>query len=102
MDFQVPDGEFVIYGTLTAAPNQESQVADMIRQISTQVKAHKGTLYYCITQDPENPRQFHLFERYADKAGFVEHGELPLVKELFFSSVVEDIKPIFIEVGKEL
>ncbi|KAL3462488.1 hypothetical protein BJX64DRAFT_259236 [Aspergillus heterothallicus] len=101
MDFsKIPNGEFLIYGTLTTAPNQEDKAVDLIRQISVQVKAHKGTLYYCITQDPESPRTFHLFERYADKAAFLEHGELPLVQELLFGGVTEDIKPIFIEVSK--
>ncbi|KAL2811821.1 hypothetical protein BDW59DRAFT_167942 [Aspergillus cavernicola] len=62
-----PNGEFAIYGTLTAAPGHNKTVADMIWQIMKLSEAHEGTLHYCVTQDPEDPSLFHLFERYVDR-----------------------------------
>ncbi|KAL3444285.1 hypothetical protein BJX65DRAFT_311062 [Aspergillus insuetus] len=96
---QIPSSEFVIYGTLTVTPGTEAQAATLIHQIANEVKSHEGTVYYCITQDPANARLFHLFERYTGKAAFLEHGEMPLVKELF--GLVREFKPIFVEVAQE-
>ncbi|CEL03889.1 hypothetical protein ASPCAL05027 [Aspergillus calidoustus] len=96
---QIPNGEFVIYGTLTVTPGTETRAASLITQIATQVKSHQGTVYYCITQDPANPRLFHLFERYTGKDAFVEHAQLPLVKELF--GIVDDFRPVFVEVAQK-
>jgi quinol monooxygenase YgiN len=54
-----------------------------------------GTLYYCISRDPDDGAVFHFFERYAGRAAFRAHVQQPLMQKLFADGLIKDVKAKF-------
>ena len=65
---------FVLVVNITAHEGAEDETAATLRELAEASRQEPGCELYILTQDPENARVFLLYEQYADKAAFEEHG----------------------------
>ncbi|KAK4961743.1 hypothetical protein LTR10_002234 [Elasticomyces elasticus] len=93
----VPETEFVVYGTITAHPEKADEAAKIIRKVSDVAATEEGILYYCITRDAEVRHKFHVFERYAGRKAFEDHGKQEGLQELLGSGVVAEFAPVILK-----
>lgn len=59
-----------------------------------------GSLYYCISRDPDDRTVFHFFERYTGRAAFEEHNTQPIIKKLIQDKLFKGVKAKFVEAIK--
>lgn len=111
----VPEGEFCVYGIVgfpysSDYPRSRRQVyaypehADALEAVyaeTTRLAASEpGTVYYCISRDPDDRTVFHFFERYTGRAAFDEHNAQPIIKKLIQDKLFKGVKAKFVEAIK--
>lgn len=69
----VPEGEFVVYQTLFAHPEQADALAQLSADFVKMAKDEPGTLALFIGRDMSDPTRFLVFERYAGKDACMRH-----------------------------
>ncbi len=77
---------YVVIARWTAKPGEEGAVAAALAQMVEPSRAEPGNLAYQVHRDPEDPRLFVIYERYADEAAYAAHG----ASEHFRRFAVED------------
>jgi quinol monooxygenase YgiN len=71
-----------------ARAGAEERVAEILRQIAGPSRAEPGCLQYEPHRDPDDPRVFFLFERWADEDALRAHEESPHAQELIFGEAL--------------
>lgn len=56
-----------------------------------------GTIYYCISRDPDDRAVFHFYERYNGRAAFEAHNAQPIIKKLIQDKLFKGVKAKFVE-----
>ena len=62
-----------LYAEFTVKPGNEDRVAEMMRQLTEEVRREPGNQLFLPYTRETNPREYFVFEVYADDAAFQEH-----------------------------
>lgn len=62
-----------LYAEFTVKPGSEDRVAEMMRQLTDEVRQEPGNQLFLPYTREANPREYFVFEVYADEAAFQEH-----------------------------
>lgn len=62
-----------LYAEFTVKPGSEERVADMMRELTEQVRREPGNQLFLPYTRETNPREYFVFEVYADSDAFQEH-----------------------------
>ncbi|MER8042196.1 putative quinol monooxygenase [Streptomyces sp. NPDC094032] len=71
-----------------AKAGADARVAELLPEIAAASRAEPGCLEYRAVRARENPREFVLFEGYADEAALAAHRESAHFKALVTGTVV--------------
>ncbi len=64
---------FALISRWTARAGEEERVLATLRALAPPSRAEPGCLLWEANRDPEDPRAFVLYERYADRAAYEAH-----------------------------
>ncbi|KAK4552442.1 hypothetical protein LTR86_010285 [Recurvomyces mirabilis] len=81
-DLQIPEGEFLVYGTVYAHPQHADALEAIYAYTNEHAKSEPGTLQYYLVRDADDRNVFHMFEHYASRAAFDEHNSQPIIQKL--------------------
>jgi len=62
-----------LYAEFTVKPGSEDRVAEMMRQLTNEVRQEPGNQLFLPYIREANPREYFVFEVYEDDAAFQEH-----------------------------
>ena len=62
-----------LYAEFTVKPGSEDRVAEMMRQLTNDVRQEPGNQLFLPYTRETNPREYFVFEVYEDDAAFQEH-----------------------------
>ena len=62
-----------LYAEFTVKPGNEGRVAEMMRQLTAEVRREPGNQLFLPYTRERNPREYFVFEVYEDDAAFQEH-----------------------------
>ncbi|MEW9871325.1 putative quinol monooxygenase [Arthrobacter sp. HS15c] len=62
-----------LYAEFTVKPGSEDRVAEMMRQLTDEVRREPGNQLFLPYTREANPREYFVFEVYEDDAAFQEH-----------------------------
>lgn len=62
-----------LYAEFTVKPGSEDRVAEMMRQLTNEVRQEPGNQLFLPYTREANPREYFVFEVYEDDAAFREH-----------------------------
>jgi quinol monooxygenase YgiN len=62
-----------LYAEFTVKPGNEGRVAEMMRQLTAEVRREPGNQLFLPYTRETNPREYFVFEVYEDDAAFQEH-----------------------------
>ncbi|MGK3955604.1 putative quinol monooxygenase [Arthrobacter sp. R4] len=62
-----------LYAEFTVKPGSENRVAEMMRQLTAEVRREPGNQLFLPYTRETNPREYFVFEVYEDDAAFQEH-----------------------------
>ena len=62
-----------LYAEFTVKPGSEGRVAEMMRQLTNEVRQEPGNQLFLPYTREANPREYFVFEVYEDDAAFQEH-----------------------------
>jgi quinol monooxygenase YgiN len=62
-----------LYAEFTVKPGSEARVAEMMRELTEQVRREPGNQLFLPYTRENNPREYFVFEVYEDDAAFQEH-----------------------------
>jgi len=72
---------FVLAVTWTAKPGNEKEVYEILTRMGEASRLEEGVVAYTTHVDPDNPREFFIYEMYHDISGLETHQETPHFKE---------------------
>lgn len=72
---------FVLAVNWTAKAGNESEIEDILRKLGELSRAEPGVVTYTTHVDPNNPREFFIYEKYHDESGLEAHQETAHFKE---------------------
>lgn len=70
----------VLAVTWTAKPGNESKVREILETMGAASREEPGVIDYTTHANPEDPREFFIYEKYHDAAGLEAHQETPHFK----------------------
>ena len=73
---------YVLAVTWTAKAGNEEAVHALLRQLGQASRVEAGLINYITHVDPENPREFFIYEMYRDASGLEAHQETEHFQEL--------------------
>ena len=79
---------FVLAVTWTAKPGNEEKVQEILRRMGEASRREPGVIDYTTHVDPENPREFFIYEKYHDAAGLEAHQETGHFQELVLEKAI--------------
>jgi quinol monooxygenase YgiN len=62
-----------LYAEFTVKPGKEDRVAEMMRQLTEEVRQEPGNQLFLPYTRETNPREYFVFEVYEDDAAFQQH-----------------------------
>lgn len=66
---------YVLAVTWTAKPGNEARVREILQTLGEASRQEPGVIAYTTHVDPENPREFFIYEMYHDASGLEAHQE---------------------------
>ena len=66
---------FVLAVSWTAKPGNEEAVHEILAQMGEASRAEEGVISYTTHVDPDNPREFFIYEMYRDESGLEAHQQ---------------------------
>jgi quinol monooxygenase YgiN len=81
---------YVLAVTWVAKPGNEAAVHEILRKMGAASRQEPGVVTYTTHVDPENPREFFIYEKYHDIGGLEAHQATNHFKEL----VLEQALPL--------
>ena len=79
---------YVLAVTWVAKPGHEAEVHDILRQMGEASRQEPGVIDYTTHVDPDNPREFFIYEKYHDAAGLEAHQQTSHFQELVLGKAV--------------
>ena len=79
---------FVLAVTWTAKPGNEARVREILQQLGEASRQEPGVITYTTHVDPENPREFFIYEKYHDASGLEAHQETTHFKEMVLEQAI--------------
>ena len=79
---------YILAVTWTAKPGNEEQVRGILREMHTASNQEPGCLTYEVHVDPDDARQFFIYEVYNDEAGLEAHQETAHFRELVLEKAI--------------
>ena len=78
----------VLAVTWTAKPGNEDKVRSILETLGEASRQEPGVVTYTTHVDPENPREFFIYEKYHDEAGLEAHQETSHFKEYVLEQAI--------------
>ena len=79
---------FVLAVTWTAKEGNETQVREILQRLGVASREEPGVITYTTHVDPDNPREFFIYEKYHDESGLEAHQETPHFKEYVLEQAI--------------
>jgi quinol monooxygenase YgiN len=79
---------YILAVTWTAKPGNEAEVLGILQAMREASNEEPGVITYEAHVDPENPRQFFIYEVYHDAGGLEAHQETAHFKELVLEKAI--------------
>ena len=79
---------YVLAVTWTAQAGNEETVRGLLRQLGEASRREPGVINYTTHVDPENPREFFIYEMYHDAAGLEAHQQTAHFQELVLQRAI--------------
>lgn len=79
---------YVLAVTWVAKPGNEASVQEILRQMGEASRREAGVITYTTHVDPDNPREFFIYEKYLDVGGLEFHQETTHFKELVLGKAI--------------
>jgi quinol monooxygenase YgiN len=73
---------YVLAVTWVAKPGHEAEVHDILRQMGEASRQEPGVIEYTTHVDPDNPREYFIYEKYHDAGGLEAHQQTSHFLEL--------------------
>jgi quinol monooxygenase YgiN len=78
----------VLAVTWSAKPGNEDRVREILRTLGEASRQEPGVITYTTHVDPENPREFFIYEMYHDASGLEAHQETAHFKEYVLQQAI--------------
>ena len=82
---------YVVVARWRANAGSEERVVAVLEELTAASRAEPGCLGYTPHRSSEAPRDFLIFERYADEAAFEAHSESEHFRRLVLEEAVPDL-----------
>ena len=79
---------YVLAVSWTAKAGNEAEVQDILRKLGEASRQEPGVITYTTHVDPDNPREFFIYEKYHDESGLEAHQETPHFKEYVLEQAI--------------
>lgn len=79
---------YVLAVTWTAKPGNEDRVREILQQMGSASRQEPGCVAYTTHADPDNPREFFIYEKYEDAAGLEAHQQTPHFQQLVLETAL--------------
>jgi len=79
---------YVLAVTWIAKPGNEETVHDILQQMGEASRQEPGVITYTTHVDPENPREFFIYEKYHDISGLEAHQDTAHFRELVLARAI--------------
>ena len=79
---------FVLAVTWTAKAGNEARVREILEELGEASRAEPGVITYTTHVDPENPREFFIYEKYHDESGLAAHQETDHFQRLVLQEAI--------------
>lgn len=79
---------YVLAVTWTAKPGNEARVREILQILGEASRQEPGVITYTTHVDPENPREFFIYEKYHDVSGLEAHQETAHFKEYVLQQAI--------------
>jgi len=79
---------YVLAVTWTAKPGNEARVREILQILGEASRQEPGVITYTTHVDPENPREFFIYEKYHDASGLEAHQETAHFKEYVLEQAI--------------
>ncbi len=81
---------YVLAVNWVAKPGNEAQVREILQKMGELSRQEPGVITYTTHIDPENPREFFIYEKYHDESGLEAHQQT----EHFQTMVLQQAIPL--------
>ena len=72
---------YVLAVSWTAKPGNEAEIQEILRELGELSRAEPGVITYTTHVNPDNPREFFIYEKYHDESGLEAHQDTAHFKE---------------------
>jgi len=79
---------YVLAVTWTAKEGREEEVREILRILGEASRQEAGVITYTTHVDPDNPREFFIYEKYHDFNGLEAHQETTHFKEYVLEKAI--------------
>ena len=79
---------YVLAVTWTAKPGQETEVRKILQILGQESRQEPGVITYTTHANPDDPREFFIYEKYHDASGLEAHQETPHFKEYVLEKAI--------------
>jgi len=79
---------YVLAVTWTAKPGHEAEVNEILQTLGEASRQEAGMVTYATHVDPDDPRQFFIYEVYHDASGLEAHQQTAHFKELVLEQAI--------------
>ena len=79
---------YVLAVTWTAKPGNEAEIRRILEELGAASRQEPGVITYTTHVDPENPREFFIYEKYHDESGLEAHQETAHFKKLVLQAAI--------------
>ena len=79
---------YVLAVTWTAKPGNEAEIRRILEELGEASRQEPGVITYTTHVDPENPREFFIYEKYFDESGLEAHQETAHFKQLVLETAI--------------
>ena len=79
---------YVLAVTWTAKEGQEAEIREYLKILGEASREEPGVITYTTHVDPDNPREFFIYEKYHDIRGLEAHQETAHFKEYVLEKAI--------------
>lgn len=79
---------YVLAVTWTAKEGNEADVQEILRILGEASRQEPGVITYTTHVDPDNPREFFIYEKYHDVSGLEAHQQTTHFKEYVLEKAI--------------
>ena len=79
---------YVLAVTWTAKTGHEAAIREILHQLGEASRQEAGVITYTTHVDPDNPREFFIYEKYHDADGLAAHQDTTHFKELVLGKAI--------------